>query len=83
MALSIRSTIESEIAYVAQAQRRTLAPLTDELALANTGLDSLDLAILVARLDAALGFDPFTDDGDSSIPITFGDFVRLYERAAP
>jgi hypothetical protein len=42
-----------------------------------SGLDSLSFALIVARLEDKLGSDPF--DTAESFPVTFGDFVRLYE----
>ena len=57
-----------------------LAPLTDELPLFNTGLDSLCFAIVVVRLEASLGVDPFNSD-NFSFPVTFGDFIGCYENA--
>jgi hypothetical protein len=35
--------------------------------------------LIVARLEDAVGFDPFDSDEDMRFPVTFGDFVRLYE----
>jgi hypothetical protein len=67
---------------IAQAHDKSLAPLTDDLALLATGLDSLCFAILVARLEDDLGVDPFTASDDVYFPVSFGDFVRLYESAA-
>jgi hypothetical protein len=32
------------------------------------------------RLEEALGFDPFDESGETKFPVTFGDFVKLYER---
>jgi len=78
----IRSTIISQMEKVAGEQRKKLPPLTNELALANSGLDSLCFAILVARLEDVLGFDPFTASEHVYYPVTFGDFVRCYEDAA-
>ena len=46
----MRSTITSEFQQVAIEQERLLAPLSDSLPLAQSGLDSLSFAILVARL---------------------------------
>jgi hypothetical protein len=66
---------------VAKEQDRTLAPLSDDLKLVQSGLDSLSFAIVVARLEDALGVDPF-NAADSVAPVTFGDFVRLYEAFA-
>jgi len=79
--MSARSTILAQIKKIAAEQGRKLAPLTDELPLLETGLDSLALAILVARLEDILGIDPFTESSDVYYPITLGDFVRFYEKA--
>jgi acyl carrier protein len=65
---------------VAVEQHRKLAKLTDDLKLLDSGLDSLSFALIVARLEEALGFDPFDAAEDVQFPVTFGDFVRLYER---
>ena len=62
--------------------KKTLAPLNDNLVLVESGLDSLCFAILVARLEDQLGVDPFTASDDVQFPVTFGDFVRLYDNAA-
>lgn len=64
---------------VAREQGRRLAPLDDELVLADCGLDSLGFAVLVARLEDRLGIDPFTAAEDAIFPVTFGDFVKVYE----
>ena len=77
--MSQRAPIIAEFERVAAEQRKTLAPLTDELPLLESGLDSLCLAIIVARLDDTLGIDPFAAADDVEFPITFGDFVRLYD----
>lgn len=80
--MSIRSTVYSNIEKIAQEQKRPVAKLSDELVLLNSGLDSLCLAILVARLEDELGLDPFGTSDDISFPVTLGDFVRFYEHAA-
>ena len=61
----------------------TLRALSDEDVLLESGLDSLGFAILVARLDEELGFDPFSDASDPYYPVTFGDFVSFYEANQP
>ena len=76
--VSVRSTITSEFQQVAIEQERLLAPLSDALPLAQSGLDSLSLAILVARLEDSLGVNPFAA-GTVALPSTFGEFVGLYE----
>ena len=78
----IRDVVISVFDEVASDQSCTLAPISDELKLVGCGLDSLSFAIVVDRLEAALGVDPFNADGLVEFPVTFGDLVRLYERAA-
>ena len=72
----------SHIEQIAADDKKSLPPLTDDLVLLDSGLDSLGIAILVARLEEALGFDPFTESEDMAYPVTLGDFIRFYERAA-
>ena len=79
---TIREKIVSQIQQIAEERDKTIAPyLTDDLLLLESGLDSLDFAILVARLEDNLGIDPFGAADDVDFPVTFGDFVRLYEKA--
>ncbi len=70
------------IIQIAEQQQKPLAPLTDELPLLESGLDSLCIAILVARLDDQFGLDPFSDIDDIDFPATIGAFIRLYDHAA-
>jgi acyl carrier protein len=71
-----------EMARVASEHGKTLAPLDDDLALLDSGLDSLGIAVLVARLEDRLGIDPFTTAEDVQFPVTVGDFVKAYEHGA-
>jgi acyl carrier protein len=80
--MDIKSEIVAQFKQVAQEQDKRLAPLTDDLALLDSGLDSLCFAIVVARLETSLGTDPFSEDEDARFPVTFGDFIRFYENAA-
>jgi acyl carrier protein len=80
--MSVKSTILSNIEQVATEQEKALAPLSDDLVLLESGLDSLCFAILVARLEGELGLDPFTASQEITFPVTLGDFIRLYENAA-
>jgi acyl carrier protein len=80
--MNVRSEVVTQFKQVAQEQGKRLAPLTDNLELLNSGLDSLCFAILVTRLEDALGVDPFTASEDALFPVTFGDFVGFYENAA-
>jgi Phosphopantetheine attachment site len=71
-----------QMTQVAREHGKALAPLRDDLALIDSGLDSLGIAVLVARLEDKLGVDPFTSSDDVHFPVTFGDFVKVYENGA-
>jgi acyl carrier protein len=79
MGMSVRSTITTIFNQVAQEQQRTLVPISDDVKLLESGLDSLSFAIIVAKLEDETGFDPFNSGEMIEFPITFADFVRLYE----
>jgi acyl carrier protein len=78
--MSVRSTVTSEFEQVAREQSRRLARLSDNLRLLDSGLDSLSFALIVMRLEEKLGIDPFDTPDPVSFPVTFGDFVALYEK---
>jgi hypothetical protein len=80
--MNVRSEIIDLFTRVAQEQGIRLAPITDDLALLDSGLDSLCFAIVVARLEGLLGVDPFSSSEDVLFPVTFGEFVRFYDNAA-
>jgi hypothetical protein len=82
-ATAIRAAIEAQFEQVAKEQGRTLQPLSDDLVLADCDLDSLCFAIIVARLEDGLGYDPFSLAEDVEFPVTFGDFVDFYETCSP
>jgi hypothetical protein len=77
--MSVRDTVMAQFQQVAVEQHRKLSRLSDDLKLLESGLDSLSFALIVARLEDALGFDPFEASHDMKFPVTFGDFVKLYE----
>jgi acyl carrier protein len=79
--MNVRSKICEQIKLVAQEQDQRLGPLSDELPLLDLGLDSLSFAILVSRLEAVLGVDPFSESDDAPFPVNLGDFIRFYENA--
>jgi len=79
--MDTRSEIIAEFTQVAQEQGMHLAPLTESVELVESGLDSLCFAIVVARLEQKLGVDPFSASEEAVFPVTFGEFVRLYENA--
>lgn len=79
--MSVRSNILKAMEEIARAQKKTLAPLREDLALTNSGLDSLCFALLVARLEDETGRDPFSESDEVSFPVTLGEFIALYEHA--
>ena len=80
--MSIREVILTQIVQVAEFQGKPLAPLTDDLKLMDSGLDSLCIALVVANLDDELDLDPLSQADDIAFPVTLGDLIRLYEHAA-
>ena len=79
--MSTRDSILTVFQQVASEQGRSLAAMSDGIALTDCGLDSLSFAIVVSHLEDSLGVDPFATADDVEFPVTFGDFVRVYERA--
>lgn len=59
-----------------------VSDLHDDTVLLESGLDSLGFAILVARLEEELEYDPFTMMDEPVYPKTLGEFVAIYERFA-
>lgn len=54
--------------------------LDDDIPLLDTGLDSLGFAILVARLEEELGYDPFSVMEEAVYPSTLTQFVDIYHQ---
>ena len=80
--MSIKLTIISQLQKITDEQDKKLPPLSDDLVLLESGLDSLGFAILIARLEDALGIDPFTTSDEVYYPVTLGELVKFYEQAA-
>jgi acyl carrier protein len=82
--MSVKAAVISQIQLMAEANQQSLPPLTDDLVLLDSGLDSLGIAILVSRLEDLLGLDPFTEfaSEEMAYPVTLGAFIAFYERAA-
>lgn len=80
--MTVRSIVLDQITLVATEHHKSLAPLTDDLPLLDSGLDSLCLAVIVARLEDELGVDPFSTSDDVRFPVTVGDVIALYEGVA-
>jgi hypothetical protein len=79
--MDVRSEITTKFRQVAREQGKRLAPLTDDLELLNSGLDSLSFAIIVTRLEDSLGLDPFSTSEDARFPVTLGEFISFYALA--
>ena len=79
--MSTLAVIERQIQIIAKVQGRHIAPLTSDLVLLDSGLDSMSLAILVGRLEDELGVDPFAEADDQAFPTTLGELVSFYDRA--
>lgn len=60
-----------------------VAQLNEATVLLESGLDSLGFAILVARLEEDLGYDPFVLMDVPVYPKTLGEFTAIYQRFAP
>jgi len=78
---SIRTIILAEIQQLLESEQKPVPELNDNLVLLDSGMDSLMLAILVARLEEKLDLDPFSDSADVFYPVTLGDFIKAYEMA--
>jgi len=79
--MSARDQIISVFQRVAADQKRILGPLSDDLKMAECGLDSLSFAVVVANLEDVLGVDPFNSVEWVDFPATLGDFIELYDHA--
>lgn len=80
--MSLRDTVVAEIAAIAAEQEKAMPPITDDLVMLDTEFDSLCFALLVARMEDLTGTDPFGEMEASDLPVTVGDLVALYDRAA-
>ena len=79
----LRDKITTAIHETADMRGIEVNVLVDETVLLESGLDSLGFAILVARLEEELGYDPFVLMDVPVYPRTLGEFVEIYQRFAP
>jgi len=77
--MSIREIVLKEIAAIAAEQNKTVRVLSDDQPLVDSEMDSLFFAILVSRLEDAIGYDPFATAKASEFPLTIGDLIAFYE----
>ena len=77
-----RVEIESVVRQVAEASGKQLVDdFGDDTVLLESGLDSLDFAIIVAQLEEEYSVDPFSQMAQPVYPRTFGEFVAVYSQA--
>jgi acyl carrier protein len=79
----LKDQIITAINDTADMRGTEIGVLNDKTILLESGLDSLGFAILVARLEEELGFDPFVIMDQPVYPRTLGEFVEIYQRFAP
>jgi acyl carrier protein len=77
-----RRAIEEEIAVVLKEGGRAVPTISDGSALmqGGLGLDSMDFAVLVVRLEQRLGCDPFNSAALEQFPTTVAELASLYEQ---
>jgi acyl carrier protein len=78
----LRDKITKAIQETADLRGTEVVVLEDETVLLESGLDSLGFAILVARLEEELGYDPFVLMDVPVYPRTMSEFVEIYQRFA-
>lgn len=80
---NLRDKITAAIQETADVRGTQIGVLVDETVLLESGLDSLGFAILVARLEEELGYDPFVMMDVPVYPRTLSEFIETYQRFAP
>lgn len=78
-AAEIEATIHRTIAEVLERAGKSVPPFDEEDDLVSTGLTSLDLAALVAKLERRWKIDPFLEGKAITEVRTVGDFCRAYQ----
>lgn len=80
---NLRNQIIAAIKETADVRGSEIGALDDDTVLLESGLDSLGFAILVARLEEELGYDPFVMMDEPVYPRTLSEFIEIYQRFAP
>lgn len=77
---SIKATIIHEMKTILSENGKDIRNLFNlDTEIFDTGIDSLGFAVLVARLERSLRYDPFADMADAIYPKTLGEFISIYE----
>lgn len=74
----IRETIRHTIVELLERASKPIAPFHEDDELMSTGLTSLDLAALVAKLERRWRIDPFLEASTITEVRTVGDLCRVY-----
>lgn len=80
---NLRNMITQAIQEIAEIRDTKICVLEDQTVLLESGLDSLGFAILVARLEEELGYDPFVLMDEPIYPRTLKEFIEIYEKFSP
>jgi len=77
-----RQIVADTICEVLSDRGRPTPALSDEMSLFadGIGLDSLDFATLVVRLEQQTGYDPFRSGDQEQLPRSLGELVSIYEQ---
>jgi acyl carrier protein len=78
-AAQIEATVHKTIAELLEHRGRQAGTIDNDSLLVAVGLTSLDLAALIARLQARLKADPFFSAKSITDVRTVGDLCRVYE----
>lgn len=77
----LRATIVAAFDEAAeQSHSNYIEAINDESVLLDIGLDSIDYATIVTRLEYKLGYDPFLLMEEPIYPRTFAEFFSIYDR---
>jgi acyl carrier protein len=81
----VRTAIREEIGTVLKEAGKPAPVIDDSTSLMRgaLGLDSMDFAVLVVRLEQRLGRDPFNSTTLEKFPTTVGELAALYEQSVP
>jgi hypothetical protein len=79
----VASVVLTEIHQYLAEEGAPDAALEEHAELIASGFDSLGFAVLVTRLEASLGWDPFEDAEDIVLPRTVGDLIDVYHDSQP
>ncbi len=79
MTIDLEKIIFQEIRQIADEAGTTVARvLTRETEVFASGLDSMGFAVLVAKLEETLGYDPFVTMAEPVYPRTLGEFIDVF-----